>query len=162
MISRQPFSPPSLFIVIGSAAASLVLLASSVEGQSYDYSSDHVVARASAISKDYQSIASFLAEETGASRENARAIYQLGAYCQSYATLMLDAPLADEILQGTEVTGTNDNAGNVNGIVHSGAFQGDGTLEVMYLIPDNGITSICSVAGNPTPQYNQCKCSVPI
>ncbi|CAJ1934627.1 unnamed protein product [Cylindrotheca closterium] len=169
MISRQPFSPPSLLVAIGTAAA-LVLCSSvdatvtsasvdanrSLQGQPYEYTSDHVVARASAISKDYETIAGFLAQDNGAGRENARVVYQLGAYCQSYATLMLDAPLTSEILQGTEVTGTNANGDSVSGIVHSGAFSGDATLEVMYLIPSDGIANLCSVAGNPTPQYENC------
>ncbi|CAJ1967662.1 unnamed protein product [Cylindrotheca closterium] len=174
MISRQPLSPPSLLVSIGSIIAALVLSSSIVEandvsvvnvnsnanrslqGQPYEYTSDHIVARASAISKDYQTIVFFLAQDNGAGRENARAVYQLGAYCQSYATLMLDAPLTSEILQGTEVTGTNANGDSVSGIVHSGAFSGDATLEVMYLIPSDGIANLCSVAGNPTPQYEQC------
>ncbi|KAL3936291.1 MAG: hypothetical protein SGBAC_008358 [Bacillariaceae sp.] len=128
----------------------------SLQGQPYEYTSEHVVARASAISKDAQSIVGFLAQDTPAGRENARAMYQLGAYCQSFATLQLDKALTQAISQGTRVTGTSSSGGTASGILHSDAFAGDATVEIMYLIPNDGIGEICSVAGNPSPQYGQC------
>eukprot|EP00526_Cylindrotheca_closterium_P024016 CAMPEP_0113605456 /NCGR_PEP_ID=MMETSP0017_2-20120614/2338_1 /TAXON_ID=2856 /ORGANISM="Cylindrotheca closterium" /LENGTH=190 /DNA_ID=CAMNT_0000513949 /DNA_START=133 /DNA_END=702 /DNA_ORIENTATION=- /assembly_acc=CAM_ASM_000147 len=156
--SRQPFSSPSLLAVIGTAA--LVLSSSNstanAQGQPYDYTSEHVVARASAISKDFQSIGGFLAQQNGADRQNARALYQLGAYCQSFATLQLNTVLTEAIIQGATVTGTSESGATISGILHSDAFPGDATIEVMYLIPSDGITKICSVSGNPTPQYDQC------
>eukprot|EP00526_Cylindrotheca_closterium_P005186 CAMPEP_0113615718 /NCGR_PEP_ID=MMETSP0017_2-20120614/7855_1 /TAXON_ID=2856 /ORGANISM="Cylindrotheca closterium" /LENGTH=629 /DNA_ID=CAMNT_0000524983 /DNA_START=133 /DNA_END=2022 /DNA_ORIENTATION=- /assembly_acc=CAM_ASM_000147 len=162
--SRQPFSSPSLLAVIGTAALVLSSTANaantntnrSLQGQPYDYTSEHVVARASAISKDFQSIGGFLAQQNGADRQNARAMYQLGAYCQSFATLQLNTVLTEAIIQGATVTGTSESGATISGILHSDAFPGDATIEVMYLIPSDGITKICSVSGNPTPQYDQC------
>lgn len=128
-----------------------------LQSQPYQYTSGHVKARASAISKDFQTVTSFLAQDNGAGRQNARAVYQLGAFCQSFATLKLKNTIQDSITQGTSVTGTSGYGDTINGIVHRDAFPGDATLEVMYLIPDDGgIGAICSVAGNPSPQYDLC------
>mmetsp|Transcript_31223 Transcript_31223/g.75116 ORF Transcript_31223/g.75116 Transcript_31223/m.75116 type:complete len:666 (-) Transcript_31223:295-2292(-) len=159
--SRQPFSSPSLLALIGTAA--LLVLSSSdgatvnAQGQPYQYTSEHVDASASAISKDFQSIGAFLAQQNGAGRQNARTVYELGAYCQSFATLQLNTSLTEAITQGAAVTGTSDGGATIDGILHSDVFPGDATIEVMYLIPADGITKICSVSGNPTPQYDQCK-----
>ena len=128
--------------------------------QAYQYTSDHVVARASAISKDFQSLNSFLAQDNAKGRADARAIYELGAYCQSYATLTLNQAIEDAITQGTSLTGTSDSGKTVQAILHRDAFPGDTTIEVMYLIPDDGIAAICSVAGNPNPQYDNCKYNI--
>ena len=164
MISRQPFSPQSFLLALlatsalcSNAKAASANTSRSLQDQPYQYTSAHVKARAAAISKDFQSVTSFLAQDNGQGRANARAMYQLGAYCQSFAKLQLSSPIQESITQGTSVTGTSDSGAQIDGIMHSDAFPGDDTIEVMYLIPDGGITKICSVAGNPTPQYDQCK-----
>lgn len=187
MISRQPFSPRSLLALVAASAALVVLApngATAVAAETvragsnvnnvnngnsnhrsrllqqdhpYTYSSPNVRARAAAISKDYQIMSSLLALDTAEGHQQAEKVYRLGAYCQSYASLTLDNPLANGIVQGTEVTGTSSTGDEVKGVLHSDGLPGDATISVQYLIPPEGINAICSVSGNPDPKKDKCK-----
>lgn len=126
-------------------------------------STDHEARdRSGAISKDFQSLAAWLSLGTPAGREDAKKLYELGAYCQSYAQLTLTTELDTDVPLGTVVTGTSfggSPAMTVNGVTFSTAQAGSTALEVLYVIPDDGVTELCSAGGNPSPQYDQCKSS---
>jgi len=183
MISRQPFSAQSLFLFVGtalvifpssSAAAAETKTANSntiraakvnvnanlnrfLQENPYDYTSPNVKARAASISKDWQEIGGLFALQTNDGKQQAKALYELGAYCQSYATLKLSTPVQGAMSQGTPVNGKTKTGSEVQGLLHIDANQGDDTIQFMYLIPDDkGITSICSVAGNFDPQTDEC------
>jgi len=169
MISRQSFSSPSLFLLVGTALAIFSSpdairasevdespLKRSLQEQPYEYSAPHVRAFAASISKDWQELEGLFALRTNEGRQKAKALYEKGAYCQSYATLKLTAALQDSIPAGTLASGKNKVGQELKAELPVDAFPGDSTIQVMYLIPDGGILQLCSVGGNPDPQYNEC------
>lgn len=130
----------------------------------YTPTTDDTVDRAAAISKDFQTMEAQLAlGSEGDGRNRARSIYQLGAYCQSYARLDLTAPLAKDVPVGAQVMGSaSQGSGAIAGATRTAAQKGDTVLQVLYRLnhgvaASQSVTHLCSVGGNPTPQLGQCK-----
>lgn len=127
----------------------------------YTPTTDDTTERAAAIAKDYQTMEATLALGIDG-RTKARSLYQLGAYCQSYAKLDLTTQLATDVPIGAQVTGSASQQGSIAGIIRKEAKAGDTKLQVQYRLKQGvpasqGVTQLCSVGGNPTPQLHQCK-----
>ena len=107
--------------------------------------------------KDYQLIEAILSLETPEGVEKARRLYELGAFCQSYAKLPLKVSLVENIAKGSTVV-----QGEILGVVYKDAKVNDSVLEVQYVLPSGvlptiGANQLCSVGGNPDPQLDECK-----
>lgn len=132
---------------------------------SYQPTTDGTTERAASIAKDFQTMEAQLALGGSDGRDRARRIYRHGAYCQSYTSLNLTEPLVADVPIGAQVIGsasTESGASSVAGEIRKSAKAGDTVVEVQYLLNQGvpayqGVTQICSVGGNPSPQLNQCK-----
>ena len=113
--------------------------------------------RAASLAYDFQKMKAYL---VGTTRDDAKAIYEFGAYCRSYAELSLDSPLTQDIPAGVVVKGltTSSSNGEVDGRILRGASAGATTLKVQYPFTETAQSgpSLCSVGGNPTPLLDQC------
>ena len=113
--------------------------------------------RAASLAYDFQKMKAYL---VGTTRDDAKAIYEFGAYCRSYAELSLDSPLTQDIPKGVVVKGltTSSNNGEVDGRIFRRASAGATTLQVQYPFTETAQSgpSLCSVGGNPTPLLDQC------
>ena len=116
--------------------------------------------RAASLAYDYQTAKAHLVGS--ATRDEAKAIYEFGAYCLSYAELSLDASLTQDIPAGVVVKGRTTSSGAVEGRVLERATAGKTTVKVQYLFtePAPSGPTLCSVGGNPTPLLDQCTCFV--
>jgi hypothetical protein len=116
--------------------------------------------RAATLSKDFQWMEAYLAKGTSTGRDQAKSIYELGSFCQSYAELTLSSPLAEDIPVGLSVTGTPTSTTElVEGMVLHSIPAGSTTLSVRYLsatAAGNNL-DVCSVGGNPVPLLDGCK-----
>jgi hypothetical protein len=120
--------------------------------------------RAASLAYDFQKMKAYL---VGTTRDDAKAIYEFGAYCRSYAELSLDSPLTQDIPAGVVVKGMTTsssstssswNNGELDGRILVRASAGATTLQVQYPFTETAQSgpSLCSVGGNPTPLLDQC------
>ena len=118
--------------------------------------------RAASLAYDFQKMKAYL---VGTTRDDAKAIYEFGAYCRSYAELSLDSPLTQDIPKGVVVKGlttssstSSSNNGELDGRILLRASAGATTLQVQYPLTETAKSgpSLCSVGGNPTPLLDQC------
>ncbi len=114
-----------------------------------------------ALDLDIAMMSELMAKGTFDDFMNAKEVYEFGAFAWPYADLQMDGGSPREIVKGTRVTGNTILNEPIRGYVLEHVKARQGKMRIEYEVDSTSTDAValqCSVGGNPSPNFDACKC----
>mmetsp|Transcript_17620 Transcript_17620/g.49862 ORF Transcript_17620/g.49862 Transcript_17620/m.49862 type:complete len:501 (-) Transcript_17620:120-1622(-) len=116
-----------------------------------------IVTDHNAIDKDQALIESLLATGTTQSIQQAKDVYEKGAFSKTVATVTVSPSLATAIAKGTKLSGKTADGTQVDGTLFEAYTANSGTLRFQYEVNSKQAQYVnCQVGANPDPNIEGC------